>query len=119
EELALRPGVDDRCTKLANIRDRPLDEIDALFVGLREQLPAHVLAQHADADAIQPPRTRKTLVRASGLATDAGHRELVFRVVARIGAEDLRGVLHGSTHGTDSHVETGSHHPVCTDQLPR
>ena len=58
EQRALSAGIDDRRTERAKIGDGALHEIDALLVGFAEQLLVQVLADHPDAQTIEPPGRR-------------------------------------------------------------
>ena len=119
KQRALGPGIDDGGAELPQRADRALDEVDALLVGLGQQLAIQVLAHDADAQARQRRARSWTEIRRARRAADAERRVLVLRVVAGNHVENPRRVLHRAADRPDAHVEPGADHPVGADELLR
>ena len=118
EQPASGARVDDLGAERAQLVDSLLDDRGALARAVAER-GVHVLAQHADAQAVEPRFACEGLVGHVGQAADAEGRHLVLRVVTRDHAQDSRGVLDRAADRAGARVDAGADHAVAAHELLR
>ena len=119
KECSARSWVDDRGANSAEIADGALGEIDRLNVGLVEHLLVHVLANDADAHAVQCPLVGKAAIGLRRHPADAERRELILGIVAGDDLEHAGGILYRAAQWSNARIQRRADHAVATDQFLR